>query len=913
MAQSNFKYNSGQAGGTLFDPKKESKPFNPFDIQAASQPILNALKENKEVEVGNIERTGNYGLDSMKIENANAEGVAKLDAYNEQLNNKYDLEQLAGVSKAANIFSQQYNNRKIEKAKQWAYTNLLNMPSTDRKLLLEKWSQLTDSNGRFIDNAASKVILDGLSTPGSRILAEDMLKAIGYRRKALYSATFAERVAATPQMISHLYGEVRLDDLEKYPENPTINELRENQKVEGSKNLTSDDMAYSNALQSKIHSQVLKNNFLPHYDAKEVYTKVQPVLDQYFGDTVQDILNENERRFQANLIEDKNQQEFDAFRLGGANKEVNIAQMITDANYNMWATLDAEGFSGATKKSLSGILDLVRADKISTIEAREVLDQEIEVKGQCHIKRNGKCFTTLRLWRGNDIAAVDFENELLKIGAKEEGIKKLDYDGMIKYAKDNLQELFANSFNRPIDPKTMERMVDLVYKKVGGRRSEISKALHESVDTVQGLTDAKGLEQLAKDSDYGKRPRDPKDYQHISHAAMLTAHEKGYLTASDSYLSKSELKAFDTISEPIGIQLISGDAGTKIQAALDLPAFQENARLILEANYYNELRTNPTLDKSKNLSEATRKTREFIADEKNLEILKGPRIENAERAAERNRHEVELDKAGTNQIALSGFKYQTKLAIKEIMMKKGAGYDDIPSKLISTTFLREDGTTGVFFSDNWRAAARTAQQSPEKFLETQLLMNGYNEKTNVYTPPEGDNKIKESGGQDAQKRLNTNNTHPDLGGQLKSYKEQLVELKANKPEFRAKGITVGGVDTGIGGGSVNKTDGGIPVATQWREDIKSMELQIKALEDKIKRQEEGSKPLIGEELGNVKNKLPETFGYPISWNKEMLKRLGFKDRDIITEDMVAHLSRRSDLLFNPDTPFPEYTLYGGIG
>ena len=876
MTQSNFKYSTGQAGSTLFTPKKESKPFDPFDIQAASQPILNALQKNKEIEIGNLERTGNYGLESMKIEHHHAQATAAHNAYVAQLNDKYDLEQFEGVSNAVLGMTKQWAEHKKEESKKWAYTNLLKMPAPDRALLLEKSGQLTDSNGRFIDNAASKIILDTLSSPASRILAEDMLRATGYRRRALYNATLAERVSLVPQIIKHHYGEIRLDD-PKYPANPTMNELMENQKVKDSGNLTSDDIAYSNALQSKIHGLVLEANFFPHYDAKEIYTKVQPVLDQYFGDTTQDILNENYRKFQEQLIVDKNQGIFNAFRLGGANKEVNIAQKITDDNYNMWATIDVEGFSGATKKSLSGILDLVRADKISTIEAREVLDQEIEVKGQCHIKRDGKCFTTLRLWRGAEIAAVDFENELLKIGAKEEGIKKLDYDGMITYAKDNLQELFANSLNRPISTSTMESLVDMIYKRVGGKRSDIAKELYGSVDTVQGLADEKGLEQLAKDSDYGKRPRNPKDYQHISHEAMLKAQEKGYLTSSDSYLSKSELKAFDNITKPIGINLIAGEGGTEIQAALDLPSFQENARLIFEANYYNELRTNPTLDKSKNVSEATRKTKEFLADEKNLEILKGPRLENAERAAERDRHEREFDEAGTNQIALSGFKERVELGIKEIMMKKGAGYDDIPSKLISTTYLRKDGTTGVFFDDNWRAAARAAQQSPEKFLETQLLMNGYNEKTNVYTPPEGDNKLRETGSPAAQERVDTNNTHLDNKARLK-------ELKA----------------------SDRKNTRSIKERVVY-------ENEIKALEERIKREEEGSKPLLGEELGDVKNKLPEIFGYPISFNKEMLKRLGFKDRDIITEDTVAHLSRRSDLLFNPDTPFPEYTLYGGIG
>ena len=170
------------------------------------------------------------------------------------------------------------------------------MPAKDRAILLGKWSQLVDDNGKFIDNVASGIILDTLSSPASRILAEDMLRATGYRRRALYNETLAERVSLVPQIIKHHYGEIRLDD-PKYPANPTMNELMENQKVKDSGNLTSDDIAYSNALQTKIHGEVLAANFFGNYDAKEIYTKVQPVLDQYFGDTTQDIINENARRF----------------------------------------------------------------------------------------------------------------------------------------------------------------------------------------------------------------------------------------------------------------------------------------------------------------------------------------------------------------------------------------------------------------------------------------------------------------------------------------------------------------------------------------------------------------------------------------------------------------------------------------
>ena len=916
MTKSNFKYTSGQSTASLFQPKKESKPYDPFNIQAASEPILTALEQNKQVEIGNLQRTGDYGLETMKIEHTNAVAVQEHNNRIAKINDEIKLEQFNKFSTAAQDLFQQGIRYKAEQSKKWAYTNLLKMPEPDRKILLENWNQLHDANGKFIDNAASGIILDSFSSPSSKIIAEDMLRATGFRRRALYQATLTERVAAIPQMMNHLYSSVRLDD-PKYPANPTINELRDHQKTRGAENLTSDDLAYSNALQAKIAGQVLDSNFIPYYDAKEIYTKVRPVLDQYHGDTVQDIVNENERTYQENLILNKNIQEADIFRLGAVNPEINIAQKITDSNYTLWKNIDENGASGAFRKTLKGVLDLVRADKISTIEAREFLDEEIEVKGQCHIKRNGKCFTTLRLWRGDDITAVDFNNELIKIGAKDEGIQKLDYNGMLTYAKDNLQELFANSLNRPISTETMESLIDLVYKRVGGRRADIRKALYESVDTVQGLTDQKGLEQLAKDSDYGKRPRNPKDYQHISHEAMLKAQEKGYLTSSDSYLSKTELNQFGKDIGPTVDHLIESEGGTDLEAGIQGINIVDNAKRILEANYYYEQRTNPNRDKAENLANARQATLKFLADEKNLSLLKGPRLENNELATTRFRHEVELKEAGTNQVALSGLQYRLKSAIKEIQRYRAAGDKRPLRDLISATFIREDGKTGVFFDELWRHAARTAQQSPDKFLQTQLKLAGYNEQTNIYTIPEGDNKILEAGGPGANKRVDTQNTHPSNEDQLVSLQTQLKELEANKPKPERAGNTWMGMPVKP---AKYRSPDGLTITPErdpgglkaWEEQKFSLEQKIEALEQLIQLEEEGGKELIGEPVGINKGKLSDLYGYPISQVDSVLRKLGIKNFDIITEVELAHISRRLDLLYNPDTPFPQYNLYGGI-
>ena len=67
MTKSKFKYSTANAGATLFQPKKESKPFAPFDIQAAGQHIIAAKEQNMRTELGNIKRTGDEGAEDFDI------------------------------------------------------------------------------------------------------------------------------------------------------------------------------------------------------------------------------------------------------------------------------------------------------------------------------------------------------------------------------------------------------------------------------------------------------------------------------------------------------------------------------------------------------------------------------------------------------------------------------------------------------------------------------------------------------------------------------------------------------------------------------------------------------------------------------------------------------------------------------
>ena len=133
MHQSKFKYRSADATPTYFTPQGESKPFQPFDIQAASQPILDALKEDKEIALGNVKRTGDNELSWMRIEHEAAQKQAQHEADVEKINAAYDLDQLKQFSTTAAGMLQTAATMRAEHIKKKALNQLLKLKVTDEE------------------------------------------------------------------------------------------------------------------------------------------------------------------------------------------------------------------------------------------------------------------------------------------------------------------------------------------------------------------------------------------------------------------------------------------------------------------------------------------------------------------------------------------------------------------------------------------------------------------------------------------------------------------------------------------------------------------------------------------------------------------------------------------------------------
>jgi hypothetical protein len=195
MTQSNFKYSSGQAGKTLFEPKKESKPFQPFDKQAASQPLIAALEKNIDTEVGNYKRTGDYGLETMKIEQSHALVVQEHNNRVAKLNDDYDLEQFAKFSEGAQSLVMQGLKLRKESQLNAGYAKTLEMQTTkpnEYKEFMKNRAKFIKEDGKYKDAAFVEAWRTRVNDPR---LSKAFLDASGWERQAIFNATLGDRLA----------------------------------------------------------------------------------------------------------------------------------------------------------------------------------------------------------------------------------------------------------------------------------------------------------------------------------------------------------------------------------------------------------------------------------------------------------------------------------------------------------------------------------------------------------------------------------------------------------------------------------------------------------------------------------------------------------------------------------------------
>ncbi len=301
MTKSKFKYSTANAGATLFQPKKESKPFAPFDIQAAGQHIIAAKEQNMRTELGNIKRTGDEGAEDFDIEQKNRLIVEQQNAYVEKINDQYDLDQWASFSKGAEALLTQGLALRQKQKKEAGLANLTEYMTTrpnEYKEWVESREAFNKANDKAGYDAWTKAFVLKSQDP---ILAAKVVQASGIEQKIISQQILADRITAIPEnfkkelsttliniddvvskMPAELKASVEASGIFTEGEHLTYDQFVK--KVHGSlKNTTIPDWGIylDNIYRGKASGAILKS-FEPGeiYDYGTILSEVRPVINK---------------------------------------------------------------------------------------------------------------------------------------------------------------------------------------------------------------------------------------------------------------------------------------------------------------------------------------------------------------------------------------------------------------------------------------------------------------------------------------------------------------------------------------------------------------------------------------------------------------------------------------------------------
>ncbi len=541
MTQSKFKYRSADATPTYFTPQGESKPFQPFDIQAASQPILDALKEDKEIALGNVKRTGDNELSWMRIEHEAAQKQAQHEADVEKINAAYDLDQLKQFSTTAAGMLQTAATMRAEHIKKKALNQLLKLKVTDEETfnkVVLGFDKVEDANGAVINSGALQGYLEILKkdpSKGSSLrLAQSIIDASGYKRKVLREAMLGDQIKLIPERQAFLK-ENHIPEWTKSEANP--NGFTFNQMVKGDPTGYTTDDQYRD-FEKEIDGLILERHFIPYHSAQTIASQVLPGFDKSQKDSIanrkaQGLLSEkaeyerNNNKNTATIIDRS------YGRYGGW-----IGEQMTNHVRQLAAELEdgatlSERMSKAWIKKLDNLHDLYDAGGITYAQALKAVHGEFKVDSQG--------LTSINTWREKEVKASGFWAKMDASMMRKNEINKLNKENIINFGIKAMREQFIANDNRPIEETTFQLLVDKLHKMGGGRRSDIEEKLREAQDTVHGLEVEQELKNLSQDyHDFGKL--DPSLYSRYSHESMVQARKNGWLKDPAHIISASELK-----------------------------------------------------------------------------------------------------------------------------------------------------------------------------------------------------------------------------------------------------------------------------------------------------------------------------------------------------------------------------------
>ena len=505
MAKSNFKYSSGAAGGSLFKPSEKDTSYRPFDKQAASQPILQAIENNTKVAVGNLKRTGDQFINTKKIEQDNDLWTAKYNSGIAGINTAIKMDKLKSFSKGAAQIAetgiQIYKTEQLKKGYGIAAKMALQNPDELRQWFAHR-EKFRKEDGKYKEASFVEGWKANVNQNDPE-LANQFIYASGWVRQAINSSLMGQRKMGLPQLLQ-----------EELKSNPaSLNEIRDlltptakmhfDQQVVIAPELMAQQrtlpelMAYISGPQFKdkptggwlteaqkiyrtrARGALVEGLLLDGYDNQTILEEFEPIINLASDKAALDIhsASKDEFEFKGRRIKAKQIISiFDNNALSGisGNTSQQVDELTNNEKGYYPGANDAERLFEAQKDRLNQILKQWRDGEksINPISVEDFLSGPL---------KRGKGSAPLRTIWAKALAATNFESEFERIKLEKHGFKKATLENKQKAFFLALAETVRT--NGPPTTAQVKMMAESGAAKSFGSAKDLALKINQKMST----------------------------------------------------------------------------------------------------------------------------------------------------------------------------------------------------------------------------------------------------------------------------------------------------------------------------------------------------------------------------------------------------------------------------------------------
>ena len=501
MTQST-KYDSRQAGESLFKTHAEGGTFDKYHYRKPIENITNELEKNKKIAAESGRHTRDQVLENMQVEAQQAQVTLQHDMEVDRLNQKYDMDQWSQFSKAAGELFTMWGEARKERQKDEAYLGLSKLRTTDPELF-DKYIKNIDAyraqDGEFKEKVKREAF-KALFEANDLVVAEKLFSSSHWHEHTIREATLADKIANTTYFYNQYKAKKKFSFPELGIENKTYQEWSaDNPNLNDPKNQLIDAKFISANI-----VEVRKNHFIRQDVSPEmIVTKVDPALVKIREDESQDKVAERKESLKNKNKEGRRLQVKAAIQgsLGqGGDYATQEVYKLVDQDWREFLKPGITKPSKAEEKeardnSLAIKLEMLlkmhgeREKGINTIQLNQLGKGRVYGGQEPGQHRGMKTGTSKELQElaPEVFARVDFWNRIEQTDMARRGIKTLNQENaqkmVVQAAVDQVKET-----GEPLSQVEHIEYARAASERGYGTFQDLYNAITDGVDTVHGIS-----------------------------------------------------------------------------------------------------------------------------------------------------------------------------------------------------------------------------------------------------------------------------------------------------------------------------------------------------------------------------------------------------------------------------------------